>query len=366
MPVQVASRYLPAVEITADERATLEGWVRRRTTAQALSLRARIVLACAGAKKANGEIARDLKVERQTVGKWRARFLKKRVGGLLDEARPGAPRKITDAHVEQVIAKTLESTPRDATHWSTRSMAKATGLSQSAISRIWRAFSLQPHRQETFKLSRDPLFVDKVRDIVGLYMAPPDRAVVLCVDEKSQIQALDRTQPLLPLRPGHAERRTHDYVRHGTSSLFAALNVKTGKVIGEVHRRHRALEFKKFLDTIDASVPPHLDAHLILDNLSTHKTPAIKRWFAKHPRFHLHFTPTSASWINLVERWFALLTEKQLRRGTHRSTRQLEDAIKRFLDVHNEDPKPFVWTKSADEILDSVVRFCQRTSDSGH
>jgi transposase len=245
-------------------------------------------------------------------------------------------------------------------------MAKAVGMSQSAIARIWRAFSLQPHRQETFKLSKDPLFVEKVRDIVGLYMAPPERAVVLCVDEKSQIQALDRTQPLLPMRPAHPERRTHDYVRHGTTSLFAALDVKTGKVIGEVHRRHRAEEFRKFLDTVDANVPKHLAVHLILDNLSTHKTPAIRRWFTKRPRFHLHFTPTSASWINLVERWFAILTDKQIRRGTHRSTRQLEEAIKRFVDIHNEDPKPFVWTKSADDILDSVARFCGRISDSGH
>lgn len=360
-----SGRELKPMSVTREQRQVLEGWARRRTTAQGLATRSRIVLSCAEGRS-NLEVADRLGVSRLTVGKWRRRFLERGVDGLLDEPRPGAPRKITDAHVEKVIALTLESVPRDATHWSTRSMAERVGMSQSAISRIWRTFALQPHRTETFKLSNDPLFIDKVRDIVGLYMDPPDKALVLCVDEKSQIQALDRTQPLLPLRPGHAERRTHDYVRHGTSSLFAALNVRTGKVIGEVHRRHRALEFKKFLDTIDANVPPQLDAHLILDNLSTHKTPAIKRWFAKHPRFHLHFTPTSASWINLVERWFALLTEKQLRRGTHRSTRQLEDAIKRFLDVHNEDPKPFVWTKSADEILDSVVRFCQRTSDSGH
>ena len=245
-------------------------------------------------------------------------------------------------------------------------MAQATGMSQSAVSRIWRAFALQPHRQETFKLSKDPLFIEKVRDIVGLYMTPPTKAVVLCVDEKSQIQALDRTQPLLPMAPGVAERRSHDYVRHGTTSLFAALDVATGKVIGEVHRRHRAEEFRKFLDTVDLNVPAELDVHLILDNLSTHKTPAIKRWFARRPRFHLHFTPTSASWINLVERWFGLLTERQLRRGTHRSTRQLEDAIKEFLDVHNAAPKPFVWTKTADQILDSLARFCVRISDSGH
>ena len=245
-------------------------------------------------------------------------------------------------------------------------MAQVAGMSQSAVSRIWRAFSLQPHRQETFKLSKDPLFIDKVRDIVGLYLAPPTKAVVLCVDEKSQIQALDRTQPLLPMVPGVPERRSHDYVRHGTTSLFAALDVATGKVIGEIHRRHRAEEFRKFLDTVDRNVPPAFDVHLILDNLSTHKTPAIKRWFVRRPRFHLHFTPTSASWINLVERWFGLLTERQLRRGTHRSTRELESAIKEFLDVHNAAPKPFVWTKTADRILDSLARFCRRTSDSGH
>ena len=242
---------------------------------------------------------------------------------------------------------TLESKPKGATHWSTRTIAKATGMSQSAVSRIWRAFSLQPHRQETFKLSKDPLFIEKVRDVVGLYMSPPTRAVVLCVDEKSQIQALDRTQPLLPMVPGIAERRSHDYVRHGTTSLFAALDVATGKVIGELHRRHRAEDFRIFLDTIDENVPTSLDVHLILDNLSTHKTPAIKRWFARHPRFHLHFTPTSASWLNLVERWFSLLTERQLRRGVHRSTRELEQAIKEFVAVHNADPKPFIWTKTA-------------------
>jgi transposase len=366
MSPPVGSSLLRPINLTAEERATLEAWTRRRKTSQGLASRARIVLACADSGKNNNAVGGDLRIARETVGKWRSRFLKHRVEGLLDEPRPGAPRKIGDAAVERVITMTLESTPRDATHWSTRSMAKATGMSQSAITRIWRAFSLQPHRQETFKLSKDPLFVEKVRDIVGLYMTPPERAVVLYVDEKSQIQALDRTQPLLPMRPAHPERRTHDYVRHGTTSLFAALDVKTGKVIGELHRRHRAGEFRKFLDTVDANVPEHLSVHLILDNLSTHKTPAIRRWFAKRPRFHLHFTPTSASWINLVERWFAILTEKQIRRGTHRSTRQLEDAIKRFVDVHNEDPKPFVWTKSADDILDSLARFCGRISDSGH
>jgi transposase len=366
MPRPVTSPILDPIDLSDDERRALEAWTRRPKTAQALALRARIVLMCADTRKSNSEIARQLRVFRSTVGKWRSRFLKMRLDGLLDEPRPGAPREISDEQVERVVATTLESVPRDATHWSTRSMARATGMSQSAVSRIWRAFGLQPHRVETFKLSKDPLFIEKVRDIVGLYLNPPDRALVLCVDEKSQIQALDRTQPLLPMRPGHAERRTHDYKRHGTTSLFAALDVATGKVIGELHRRHRAIEFKKFLDTVDTAVPPDLDVHLVLDNLSTHKTPAIHRWFLKRPRFHVHFTPTSSSWINLVERWFALLTEKQLRRGAHRSTRQLEDAIKRFVEIHNEAPKPFVWTKTADEILDSITRFCLRTSDSGH
>lgn len=353
------------LRISPSERETLEGWTRRRKTAQALALRARIVLRCAKGKT-HRAVAEELGVTAQTVGKWRKRFLEQRVAGLLDEPRPGAPRKITDRDVERVLVKTLETLPRGETHWSTRSMAKATGLSQSAISRIWRTFALQPHRVDTFKLSNDPLFVEKVRDIVGLYLNPPDKALVLCVDEKSQIQALDRTQPLLPMRPGQAERRTHDYVRHGTTSLFAALDIQTGHVLGRCYRRHRAVEFKRFLREIDDAVPDDLDVHLILDNYQTHKTPAIRRWLAKRPRFHVHFTPTYASWINLVERWFAALTNKRIRRGVHRSTRQLEAAIKDYLDAHNEDPKPFVWTKTADEILESVARLCKRISNSGH
>jgi len=358
-------RPLPPLHLSTDEREILERWSRRRKTSQALALRARLILACAEGKT-NGQVAAALHVAGATVGKWRSRFVTNRLDGLLDEPRPGAPRQITDADVERVITETLESTPKDATHWSTRSMAKASGLSQSAVSRIWRAFALQPHRTENFKLSKDPLFIEKVRDIVGLYLNPPDRALVLCVDEKSQMQALDRSQPILPMRPGQIERRTHDYTRHGTTSLFAALNVKTGEVIGKCQRRHRAVEFRKFLDQIDAAVPPELDVHLILDNYGTHKAPTIHRWLAKRPRYSLHFTPTSASWINLVERWFAALTEKQIRRGVHRSTRELERAVEQYLEITNRHPQPFKWTKTADQIFSTIARFCKRINDSGH
>ena len=361
----MAAQQLAPLILSDDERAELTSLTMRRKTAQALALRARIVLTCAEGGQ-NTEVAAKLGLDRQTVGKWRRRFMEQRVAGLHDEPRSGAPRTIDDARIEAVIVRTLESCPENATHWSSRGMAKTSGLSVSTVQRIWRAFGLQPHRMETFKLSTDPNFVAKVRDVVGLYVSPPEHAIVLCVDEKSQIQALDRTMPLLPMRPGQVERRTHDYVRHGTTSLFAALDVKTGAVIGECHRRHRALEFRKFLQTIDDTVPSELELHLVLDNLSTHKTPAIKRWLLKHPRFHLHFTPTSTSWINLVERWFALLTEKQIRRGVHRSTIALESAIEQFIAINNQAPKPFIWTKSADEILASIERFCRRTSDSGH
>ena len=358
-------RPLAPLTLTMTERTTLQQWTRRPRTAQALAQRARLILACADGQS-NMAVAARLRVTRPTVGKWRARFLTQRLDGLLDEPRPGAPRSIMDADVERVVARTLETMPRDATHWSTRAMAQASGLSQSAISRIWRAFGLQPHRTETFKLSQDPLFIEKVRDIVGLYLNPPDKALVLCVDEKAQIQALDRSQPLLPMRPGQIERRTHDYRRHGTTSLFAALNVKTGQVVGQFHQRQRARDFRKFLDTIDANVPADLHVHLIMDNYGTHKTALVRRWLLKRPRFHAHFTPTSASWLNLVERWFALLTEKQLRRGRHRSTQELRTAIQAYIASTNEHPKPFVWTKTADEILASVARFCRRISDSGH
>ena len=346
--------------LSREEREVLEGLTRRRKTAAGLARRAAIVLACAQGDN-NQAVARRLQVAPLTVGKWRGRFVLDRVDGLLDEPRPGAPRKVTDKMVEDVVTQTLETAPKGATHWSTRQMAKRTGLSNATVSRIWRAFGLQPHRAETFKLSPDPLLVEKVRDIVGLYMDPPDNAVVLCVDEKAQIQALDRTQPMLPLRPGQLERRTHDYKRHGTTSLFAALNVATGNVLGQTHRRHRSLEFRRFLDLIDEAVPRELQVHLVIDNYSTHKSPLIRSWLLKRPRFHVHFTPTYGSWINMVERWFALLTQRQIKRGAHRSVPALEKAIHQFLEAHNEAPKPFVWTKSADEILASIARFAQRT-----
>jgi transposase len=357
---------LPLI-LTDDERQKLQTWARRPKSTQRLATRARIVLACAEGLD-NAAVAQRLRLDRSTVGKWRQRFLTDRLEGLADEPRPGAPRTITDAKVEEVITRTLETKPKGATHWSTRSMAEAVGLSQNAIVRIWHAFELKPHLSETFKLSTDPFFVEKVRDIVGLYLSPPQRAIILSVDEKSQVQALDRTQPLLPLAPGQAERRTHDYVRNGTTSLFAALNVATGEVIGKCYKRHRHQEFLKFLNEVDARLPkePGVEVHLILDNYGTHKTPAVKRWFARHPEYHVHFTPTSGSWLNQVERFFAELTEKRLRRGVFRSVAALEAAILEYLAHHNEDPKPFVWTADAESILKRVQQVCERISDSGH
>lgn len=351
--------------LSETERGELVALARRRKTAQAAALRARIVLACAEGSE-NNAVAERLGVTKQTVSKWRGRFVKDRLDGLVDAPRCGAPRTIDDERVEAVVAKTLESVPKGATHWSTRLMAHEMGMTQNAILRIWHAFGLQPHRQNTFKLSTDPMFVQKVRDIVGLYMNPPLMAMVLCVDEKSQIQALDRTQPMLPLAPGLPQRRTHDYVRHGTTTLFAALDVATGKVIGETHQRHRSSEFLKFLRTIEANVPAVLDIHLVMDNYGTHKTDTIKRWLAARPRFHVHFTPTSASWLNQVERWFSTLTERYIRRSTHRSTRELERSIRTYLDVNNSAPKPFSWSKSADDILASIERFCLRISQPAH
>ena len=355
------------IVLTDVERAELEGWARRRTSAAGLALRSRIVLAAADGES-NSDMARRFGVSRTTVKRWRSRFVEGRCDGLLDEPRPGRPRAVGDAQIEALITATLETTPKDATHWSTRSMAEHLGMSQSTVSRVWRAFGLAPHKQDSWKLSTDPLFVEKVRDVVGLYLNPPERALVLCVDEKTQIQALNRTQPVFPMLPGTPARASHDYVRHGTSSLYAALDLTTGKVIGALHSRHRASEFLAFLKTIDASVPADLDVHLVLDNASTHKTPAVKRWLAAHRRFVLHFTPTSSSWLNLVERWFAELTTKKLRRGTHTSVRQLNTDIRAWIDTWNDSPRPYVWTKTADQILASIGNYCTRmvlTHDTG-
>jgi len=353
----MANPKLEALELSEAELTELRSLASRRNTAQGLALRARIVLACAEGGQ-NKDVAARLGLARQTVGKWRRRFIEQRLDGLHDEPRSGAPRTIDDARIEAVIVRTLESLPPDATHWSSRGMAKASGLSVSTVQRIWRAFGLQPHRLETFKLSTDPDFVAKVRDVVGLYVSPPEHALVLCVDEKSQIQALDRSQPMLPMRPGQAARRSHDYKRHGVTSLFAALDIATGKVIGQCFPRHRADEFRKFLDEIEANVPSDLDIHLVMDNYATHKTPLIRAWFAKRSRWHVHLTPTSSSWLNQVERFFAKLTDKKLRRGVYRSVDQLHSDIEAFIAANNADPKPFRWTKSADDILASIERFC--------
>jgi transposase len=357
----------PTVQIIVsdDERQTLERWARRRASSQALALRCRIVLACAEGLS-NVEAGKRLGVHAATVGKWRGRFATHRLEGLVDEPRPGAPRTITDEQVERVITKTLEETPTDATHWSTREMARATGMSQTAIVRIWRAFGLKPHLDQAWKLSTDPQFIDKVRDVVGLYLNPPEAAVVLCVDEKSQIQALDRTAPVLPLLPTTPQRRSHDYTRHGTTNLYAALEVASGLVISQMTPRHRAAEFKQFLARIDRAVPAGLDVHVICDNSSTHSTAEIRRWLLRHPRFHLHFTPTYSSWLNLVERWFAELTSKWLKRGTHRSVAELTASIQSWIDAWNDAPRPFVWTKTADQIFENITRYLQRISNSGH
>lgn len=351
--------------LTEDERVQLQRWAARRSSSQALALRARIVLGCAGGLS-NKDVAVRERVSPPTVGKWRARFVELRLDGLSDDPRPGRPPSITAEQVEDVVVATLESTPKNATHWSRAKMAERSGLSKSSIGRIWRAFELKPHRAETFKLSTDPLFVEKVFDVVGLYLNPPEAAVVLCVDEKSQVQALARSQPAFPMMPGMPERRTHDYVRHGTTSLFAAFNTADGTVISAMHRRHRAVEFKKFLAKIDAEVPADLDVHLVCDNYGTHKSPAIVTWLAAHPRFHVHYTPTYSSWLNQVERWFAYLTADLLRRGDHRSVQALERDIRRWVQAWNDNPKPFIWTKTAEEILASLQRLLQRINGAGH
>jgi transposase len=346
------------------DQEKLQLLARRPKTAQRVALRSKIVLQAAQGHS-NQEIAQRLGITGVTVGKWRERYRLQGMEGLADEPRPGTPRKITDAQVEAAVTRTLESVPQAATHWSTRSLAQQVGLSQSAIVRIWHSFGLQPHRSGTFKLSTDPFLVEKVRDIVGLYLNPPEHALVLSVDEKSQVQALDRTQPIVPLRPGLPEQRTSDYERHGTTSLFAALDIATGKVIGECHRRHRHQEFLKFMELVDAQLPQTSgEVHLVLDNYGTHKTPQVIRWFARHPRYHLHFTPTSGSWVNQVERWFAEITEKRIRRGSFPSVRSLEQAIREYLEHHNHNPKPFVWTADADLILGKIQRLCERISNS--
>jgi transposase len=355
MPYRVPT----VLRLSAAERAELEGWARRRKTAQALALRARIVLQAAAGRR-NTAIAAELGIAKHTVGKWRERFATERLEGLQDEPRSGAPRTVGDERIADLLVRTLEAAPENATHWSTRSMAAACGLSPATVQRVWRAFGLKPHRTETFKLSADPEFVAKVRDIVGLYLSPPDRALVLCVDEKTEMQALEPTQPVLPMRPGRPERRSSDYLRHGTSSLFAALDVAAGKVIGRCYRRHRAEEFRAFLDAVDAAAPAALDVHLVLDNASIHKAPPIKAWLLERPRYHLHFTPTASSWLNQVERFFALLTARRLKRGVHRSVEELEAAVLAYVERHNAEPKPFRWTKSADRILASVARSCAR------
>ena len=346
--------------LTPEERGELERLVRRRKTAQDLALRAKVVLRCAEGAT-NQAVAREAGVCAHTVGKWRERFAKDRLEGLRDAPRSGAPRTVTDERIAELLVRTLETAPEDATHWSTRSMAAACGLSPATVQRVWRAFGLKPHRAEGFALSSDPEFVERVRDIVGLYLAPPDRALVLCVDEKTEMQALERTQPVLPMRPGQPERRTSGYTRHGTSSLFAALDVAAGRVIGRCYRRHRAEEFRDFLDAVDAAVPAGVEVHVVLDNASIHKAPPIRTWLLARPRYHLHFTPTSSSWLNQVERFFALLTARRLKRGTHRSAEELEAAVLAYVERHDAEPRPFRWSKSADDILASVGRFCERT-----
>lgn len=346
--------------VSPEQKLALQQLTQQSRSSRSLRFRARIVLECASGQN-NAAVAAKLRTSGFTVGMWRNRFIRGGIAALGDEVRPGAPRQIGDDQVERAVRLTLEQTPKGATHWSTRALAARTGLSQSTVSRIWRAFGLRPHRSETFQLSNDPLLVDKVRDIVGLYMNPPHHAIVLCVDEKSQIQALSRSQPILPMQPGQVERRAHDYFRHGTTSLFAALDIATGSVIGKCWPRHRAIEFHKFLQHIDRAVPPDLAVHLVLDNYATHKTEIIRKWFLRHPRYTLHFTPTHSSWLNQVERWFALLSQRQIKRGSHYSVRELEASISEFITLHNEQPKPFVWTKTADSILSSIGRFASRT-----
>ena len=353
------------VVLSCEERETLERWARRPKSSQSLAMRCRIVLGAAQ-DRTNSDIAVEVGCHPATVSKWRRRFVERRLDGLCDDPRPGQPRKITDAVIEDVLVRTLETAPVGATHWSTRSMAKAAGVSQTAVSQIWRAFGLKPHLIEEYKVSPDPQFVDKVRDVVGLYLNPPDAAVVLCVDEKTGIQALDRTAPILPLRPGTPQRRSHDYRRCGTTDLFAALDTASGKVIASMTARHRSEEFRSFLNQINNEVPDHLNIHIVLDNVATHKTPAVQRWLVRHPRFRLHFTPTYSSWMNLVERWFAELTTQWLKRGTHRSVTELRDSINEWITNWNDNPRPFTWHKTADQIFNTMAAYMQQITHSGH
>ena len=354
-----AGRRMADLVLSESERAELTRWAQRAKTAQFLALRAKIVLRCADGAT-NMQVAEDLGIGHDTVSRWRARFIEDRLDGLADEQRPGRPPSILLDRVEDIVVATLEGTPGRDTHWSRASMAQRTGLSKSTIGRIWKKFDLKPHLQDSFKLSTDPQFVDKVVDVVGLYHNPPERAVVLCVDEKSQIQALDRSQAVLPMMPGMPERRTHDYLRHGITSLFAAFNIADGTVISALHRRHRAIEFRKFLITIDKAVPAELDVHLVCDNYATHKTEEVQRWLARHPRFHVHFTPTGSSWMNQVERWFGLLTDKLIRRGVHTSVQALERDVRAWIETWNENPRPFTWAKTADEILNSLADYLEK------
>lgn len=363
MAKRIRGRPTLRVSLSDEQRSELSAWTRRHTQSQHLAMRARIILACETQSTDVG-VAEELGVNSSTVSKWRRRFLEHGIAGLSDAPRSGKPRTISDDQVAELVRTTLETKPRGATHWSTRSLAKKLGLSHATVGRVWRAFKLKPHRVEGFSLSNDPFFIEKVRDVVGLYMSPPDNAMVLCVDEKSQIQALERTQLVLPMMPGVAQRRTPRYLRHGTTTLFAALDVATGRVIGKCYRRHRATEFLAFLNKLQAAAPDGLDVHVIMDNYGTHRTPKVRAWFKRHSRFHAHFVPTYSSWLNLVERWFAELTERQLRRSSHRSTLALEYDIREFIETHNDDPKPYIWTKSADQILASIARYCSRIQDS--